>query len=268
MSGAVTLANCLVEISQDMHQEREELQNLVQQMEKKSGFESKIRRRKWNDQAAIEALLLWQKKRQAQLERRQRILEECFYVLKTAIVMPMDFDVDAADKKRASSPGPCSWSLTPRPLPQRLKSFDDPMPAGFKIRPFADRSPSPSPGRAGRQRGLRHARIKPLQSTGSGRFSSPDVQRILFPDGSSSDTPERGRGPCHIRPLQSVITPTLSAQLLPTPSCQPLRIPSLGPHSLPGHSPSHHSVPGHSPGPNARPGAELQSSSTAFYSVG
>eukprot|EP00670_Eutreptiella_braarudii_P018171 CAMPEP_0174364374 /NCGR_PEP_ID=MMETSP0811_2-20130205/72621_1 /TAXON_ID=73025 ORGANISM="Eutreptiella gymnastica-like, Strain CCMP1594" /NCGR_SAMPLE_ID=MMETSP0811_2 /ASSEMBLY_ACC=CAM_ASM_000667 /LENGTH=40 /DNA_ID= /DNA_START= /DNA_END= /DNA_ORIENTATION= len=40
-------------------------------MEKKSGFESKIRRMKWNDQAAIQALLLWQKKRRAQLERQQ-----------------------------------------------------------------------------------------------------------------------------------------------------------------------------------------------------
>ena len=66
-------------------------------------------------------------------------------MLQSATVMPMDFDVDAADKKRASSPGTCSRWLTLRPVPRRLKSFDEPMPTGFTIRPcggmFARRAP-------------------------------------------------------------------------------------------------------------------------------
>ena len=46
-----------------------------------------------DDHAAVNALLAWQAKRLMQIQRRQKMLEQCFGVLKTACVCPIDSQV-------------------------------------------------------------------------------------------------------------------------------------------------------------------------------
>ena len=68
---------------------------------------TKRRRKLPGDQAAIEALLAWQRKRQAAIDRRQRILDEFYMVLKTSVVPLMesvkDFEVRGIGAKSNSA---------------------------------------------------------------------------------------------------------------------------------------------------------------------
>jgi len=85
----------LAEMSKDIEEEKAEMNQMLLDVTSRfqAAAEQAAKKRRKGlpaDQAAVEALMAWKKKRQAALERRERLLKEFYIVLKTSILPLME----------------------------------------------------------------------------------------------------------------------------------------------------------------------------------
>ena len=94
----------IAEMQQDMKAETEEMHKLVAVVQEHLE-ERKVKPKRIgvSEQAAIDALMQWKRKRQAMLERRQRILAECFRIVK-ACNWPVNLPPSSSPPSSPESP--------------------------------------------------------------------------------------------------------------------------------------------------------------------
>mmetsp|Transcript_59494 Transcript_59494/g.106125 ORF Transcript_59494/g.106125 Transcript_59494/m.106125 type:complete len:289 (-) Transcript_59494:1925-2791(-) len=96
------LVTQMEEMSKEMQEEREDLMQIVEPVAKM--IKPKTARGS-QEQLAIEALEAWKRKRLLQIEKRQALLEQSFYVLKSIVCGPDEFRLlDSAKERVSTSP--------------------------------------------------------------------------------------------------------------------------------------------------------------------
>ena len=178
------------------------------------------------EQAAIEALMQWKRKRQAMLERRQRVLAECFRIVKACnwpVALP-----PASPPSPPESPAP--YHAAP-PSPARHTLSDPHTPVGLGGGSFDQpllHSPSPprNPLKTGRDMRYNVPRLDPM-GLGDGE-SLMMIGALHRGTGPATDAMPRGIGSTARAPARpSGVSPGAPSPTSPKPSFRSLR-PPLG----------------------------------------